>query len=98
MIESTLNQSAQWKKKTGQNAYTEPIFADAVDIQVRWEGGLRKVKDRQGNEVISQAKVFCVEIINPADVLVYGGRECEVINYTEHFDLDGEYSHREVYV
>lgn len=98
MIELILNQTASWKQKTGQNAYAEPIFATPANITVRWEGGLKKVKDQQGNEVIAQAKVFCQEEVNPGDVLLFAGRNCEVISYTEHYDLGGEYSHREVYV
>lgn len=98
MIELELNQTASWKQKTGVNAYGESIFADLVTISVRWEGGLKLVRNKDGKEVVSQATVFCLESVGVDDVLIYGGRDHIVLNYAECPDLEGNINHREVYV
>lgn len=98
MIADKLNQTATWKRKTGVNEFGESIFADPVEIAVRWEGRRRLVRDKQGKEVISESEVFCVEAVLPDDVLTYGGRNWVVITVSEVPGLDGTISHREVAV
>ncbi len=98
MITCYLNQTATWKRKTGNNEYGEPEFAASVDISVRWEGRRRLVRDRQGKEVISESEVFCVENIQPDDILTYGGRDWPVIAVSEIPDLSGNVMFREVAV
>lgn len=98
MIRNYLNQIAVWKKKTGQDGYGEPIFADPVTIKVRWEGRRRLVRDKTGKEVVSESEVICIEDVRPDDVLAYGGREWVVIAVGEAPGLSGSISHREVAV
>lgn len=98
MIGNYLNQVAQWKRKTHDNKYGEPVYADPVTIKIRWEGRRRLVRDKQGKEVVSESEVICVEDVQPDDVLVYGGREWPVITVSEVPGLNGELDHREVAV
>lgn len=95
MIEGKLNQIALWKRVTGKNEYGEPITVDA-DIRVRWEGKRRLVRDAMGQEVISEALVFCLEDVQPGDVLVWQEREWPIIMVSEIISLNGTTSHREV--
>lgn len=95
MIEQYLNQTAIWKRVTGLNEYGEPITISQV-IKVRWEGKRRLVRDKQGQEVVSEARVFCLEAVQPGDILEYGGKEWSVIAVTEIPDLDGQVIYREV--
>lgn len=97
MIEGYLNQRAVWKRKTGQNEYGEPETS-SKSIKVRWEGKRRLVRDNQGQEVVSEARVFCVEPVKPGDKLEYAGREWPVIAVSTIPGLDGNESHREVAV
>jgi len=97
MIEGYLNQRAVWKRKTGSNEYGEPVTKQKT-IKVRWEGKRRLVRDQYGNEVISEARVFCVETVGPGDVLTYDGTDWPVITVSEIPGLDGAEQFREVAV
>jgi hypothetical protein len=94
MIEGYLNQRAVWKRKTGQNEYGEPVTSSKI-IKVRWEGKRRLVRDNEGREVVSEARVFCIEPVNPGDKLEYDGREWPVIAVSIVPGLDGKENHRE---
>ena len=94
MIEGYLNQRAVWKRKIGSNEYGEPVTKQKT-IKVRWEGKRRLVRDNEGREVVSEARVFCVEPVKPGDILEHGGREWPVIAVSSVPGLDGNESHRE---
>ncbi|SMB97782.1 hypothetical protein SAMN00808754_1943 [Thermanaeromonas toyohensis ToBE] len=95
MIADYLNQTATWKRTVGLNEYGEPITTSQT-IKVRWEGKRRLVRDRQGQEVVSEARFFCLEEVQPGDIVEYGGREWPIIAVTEIPDLDGNIIYREV--
>ena len=97
MIRCYLNQTAVWKYVIGQNMYGEPE-TEEKEIRVRWEGKRRLVRDNEGREVVSEARVFCVEPVKPGDILEHGGREWPVIAVSTVPGLDGSESHREVAV
>ena len=97
MIRRYLNQTAVWKYVIGQNMYGEPE-TEGKEIRVRWEGKRRLVRDNEGREVVSEARVFCVEPVKPGDILEHGGREWPVIAVSTVPGLDGKESHREVAV
>ena len=95
MIKGYLNQTATWKRVVGQNMYGEPE-TEEKEIKVRWEGKRRLVRDNEGREVVSEARVFCVEPVKPGDILEHGGREWPVIAVSTVPGLDGKEAHREV--
>ena len=95
MIEGYLNQRAVWKRTIGSNEYGEPVTKQKT-IKVRWEGKRRLVRDNEGREVVSEARVFCVEPVKPGDILEHGGREWPVIAVSETPGLDGRIHFREV--
>jgi hypothetical protein len=97
MIEGYLNQRAVWKRVVGQNMYGEPETKQKA-IKVRWEGKRRLVRDNQGREVVSEARVFCVDAVKPGDILKYEDRDWPVISVSIVPGLDGSESHREVAV
>ena len=94
MIEGYLNQRAVWKRKTGSNEYGEPVTRQKT-INVRWEGKRRLVRDNQGREVVSEARVFCTEAVKPGDELEFDGRSWPVIAVSTVPGLDGKENHRE---
>jgi hypothetical protein len=97
MIKGYLNQTAIWHYVTGQNEYGEPQTSSKT-IKVRWEGKRRLVRDNEGREVVSEARVFCVDAVKPGDSLEYGGRKWTVLAVSTAPDLDGKEAHREVAV
>ena len=98
MIKGYLNQTATWHYTTGQmNEYGEPETS-SKSINVRWEGKRRLVRDNEGREVVSEARVFCVEPVQPGDLLKYADREWPVIAVSIVPGLDGKEAHREVAV
>lgn len=97
MINDYLNQTATWHCVTGMNEYGEPEFG-SKSIKVRWEGKRRLVRDNQGQEVVSEARVFCVEPVKPGDILKYEDREWPVIAVSTVPDLGGKEAYREVAV
>ena len=97
MIQDYLNQTATWKRVVGQNMYGEPE-TEEKEIKVRWEGKRRLVRDNEGREVVSEARVFCTEAVKPGDELEFDGRSWPVIAVSTVPGLDGMESHREVAV
>ena len=97
MIKGYLNQTATWHYVTGQNEYGEPQTS-SKSINVRWEGKRRLVRDNEGREVVSEARVFCIEAVKPGDKLEFDGRRWPVIAVSTVPGLDGKEAHREVAV
>ena len=98
MIKDYLNQTAIWHYTTGQmNEYGEPSTSSKT-IKVRWEGKRRLVRDNEGREVVSEARVFCVDAVKPGDELEFDGRRWPVIAVSCVPGLDGVENHREVAV
>ena len=65
---------------------------------MRWEAKRRLVRNPQGQEVISEARVFCKSAVQPGDVLEFNGRNWPVITVSETPGLDGMTYFREVLV
>ena len=98
MIQNYLNQTATWHYTTGEmNEYGEPVTSSKT-IKARWEGKRRLVRDNEGREVVSEARVFCIEPVKPGDILKYEDRDWPVIAVSTVPGLDGSESHREVAV
>jgi hypothetical protein len=98
VIRGYLNQNARWKKLISKDGYPPQPEEPGTEIKVRWEAKRRLVRNAQGQEVVSEARVFCLESIQPGDVLEYGGRDWPVIAVSETPGLDGKAMFREVAV
>ena len=95
MIGAYLNQTATWHYVTGYDDYNQPVTSSKT-IPVRWEDKRRLVRDSEGREVVSEARVFCTENVRTGDRLEYAGRKWPVIAISIIPGLDGEEDHREV--
>ena len=95
MIGAYLNQTATWHYATGHDDYNKPITS-SKSIPVRWEGKRRLVRDKEGREVVSEARVFCTANVKAGDRLEYGGRQWPVIAVSIVPGLNGAEDHREV--
>jgi hypothetical protein len=98
MIEGYLNQDAIWKRIESRDAYGKPKTITSTHIKVRWEGKRRLVRNAQGQEVVSEARAFCAEPVQPGDFINFNGKDWEVIAISEVPSLDGEVYFREVSV
>lgn len=97
MIGAYLNQTANWKTMVSEDGYP-PQPGTGTDIKVRWEDKRRLVRNPQGLEVVSEARVFCAEDVQPGDVLEWRGRDWPVITVSMVPSLDGKETFREVAV
>jgi hypothetical protein len=95
MIKEYLNQTATLKTTVGYNEYGEPIPSEKI-IPCRFEMKRKLVRDRQGNEVVSEATMYCIEPVNPDDRIVYNNKEYIAITVSEIVDLDGNIVYYEV--
>lgn len=98
MIGDYLNQTAFWRHVTGRDDFNDPAYAADQPITVRWEARRRLVRNAQGDQVVSEARVFTEASVEPGDVLVYGSREWPVIAVGQVVGLDGAEIGREVAV
>lgn len=98
MIRNYLNQTAQWKHINEHDGYNEAIYAEAVEIKVRWEGKQTVVRNKKGEEVISQATVYCSAHVVEGDLLTYGDRSWDVKAVDMPPSLDGKEGYRICYL
>lgn len=98
MVAGYLNQQATWKRMVSEDGYPPHPEEPGTYIKVRWKAKRRLVRNAEGVEVVSEARVFCVEDIRPGDVLEYGGRDWPVIAVSDAVGLDGATMFREVAV
>ena len=98
IIDSYTAQTATWKRRTGTDQFNDPVFEEST-IRVRWVYQFTQVKNDQGEEVTSSARVYTSEPVSIGDVLVGpDGRDWPVITVTRPTTLGGQESHREVMV
>lgn len=95
MIGDYLAHSVTWRQVGARDFYGTPTTEDTV-IRVRWEGRRALVRASNGEQVVSEAKVYTIHPVAIGDILVRDGKEWPVIRVTEISGLDGELQHREV--
>ncbi|KRQ86051.1 hypothetical protein ABG79_02183 [Caloramator mitchellensis] len=93
-----FNQKVKWYKKTGNNAYGQPIYAPAVEIPCRYEERMKLIRDKQGKESVSQGTFYLIEKVGLDDKLEYEGKQFNVMNYSDTVNLDGVFLFRKVWV
>lgn len=97
-MENLLNQTAILKSKTGQSGYGTPTYAEGIPIRVRWEGYIEQMKDENGQEITSNARIFTTVPVKPDDILIYEGEEWVVVKILSIPGIDGTIHHWEVFV
>jgi hypothetical protein len=67
---------------TGQDNKRKPTYAAPVNRQAIWQDDVRSVRDADGNEVLTQARVSFLEnvTIGARDVLEWSGRSGPVLS------------------
>lgn len=95
MISDYCNQTFVWKSKSGVNDFNEPSYEDKT-TKGRLEFKRRLIRNKLGQEVISEAKYFTNDNIKVDDALVYDNRNWIVISVSPQADLDGNVQFHEV--
>lgn len=97
MIEAYTNQSAGWQiNKKEPNQYNEPTYEDSVDIDCRFEYKRRMVRNKQGQEVISEATLFTKSAVKPDDLITFDEIDWVVLAVANEVGLDGSIAFYEV--
>lgn len=76
---------------TGRGEYAPPEL-----LRCRLQDDRQLVRDEKGDQVVSEAALYCVEPVGPKDVLVINERDTPVIRAAAKVDLYGQYDHTEV--
>lgn len=96
MMNNYLNQLAIWLKASSTlDAYGAPSFTQRL-IKVRWEYKRRLVRNKEGQEVVSECRVFCKEPVEVGDKLMYMDKTYPVIAISILPALSGTEQYREV--
>ena len=94
MIADYCNEKAQWKHLTGNDEYGDPVYAPPVTIDCRIERKHRLVRDRQGNQVVSDSRIYTPSPVKCDDVV----NDRVVIADEDIKDLDGNVEGYVVYL
>lgn len=78
------------------NEYNEPTHATPVNIYCRFEFKRRMVRDKQGQQVISEARLFTESHVKPDDLITFDGIDWPVIAVADQPGLDGDIEFYEV--
>jgi hypothetical protein len=98
IIGSYTNQKAAWKRVTGTDQFGDHTHATAT-IDAQWEWKTRLVRDSEGVERTSSARVYTNAPVQAGDTLTDpDGVDWVVIRADQQVWLNGKPAHREVYV
>ena len=88
MITDYLNQTVTYKAVSTTSEYGEKTFSTST-IAARYEYKRRMVINREGEEVLSTARCFCLSAIKPGDVITFDSKDWIVIDVENNVGLDG---------
>jgi hypothetical protein len=84
---------------TGRTGSGKPIYGViATGVPCRFQGKRSRVRNRQGEEVVTQAEVWTTYPIEETYRVTYQGHAYEVLAVEDVVGLDGQLSHKKVYV
>jgi hypothetical protein len=84
--------------RTGQGFHGDVIYANPVNLNVRWQDSSRLLHLENGETKQAQAKVFSESSVKVGDKLKRNGTEYIVFSGGDVQDGFGEFHHSEVYL
>ncbi|MDF2884739.1 MAG: hypothetical protein K0R54_5309 [Clostridiaceae bacterium] len=93
MIEDYFTDKKVWRHVTGTDDYNQPTYDDKT-IDCKFNQKIKLVRDKTGNQVVSQANVFCKDAVLIDDLI--DGRV--IISVLTLDGLDGIIEGYEVYL
>ena len=88
MLKNYTNQALTRKSQTAIDEYGSPTYSSTT-IQGRFEYKRKMIRNRDGREVLSQARIFTESAIRPGDVITFDSRDFPIIDVFNVYDLDG---------
>ncbi len=83
-----MSQTATWKHKTGSDGYDDTY--SSASITCRIEQKTQMIKTLAGDTLESVAMLWCIEDVQPGDVITFQGRDFSVGGIvSQATDLDG---------
>lgn len=99
MITGYLNQSLQIKRKISIDAYGKAAYSASETLKARVEEKRSLVRDKTGNQVVSQATIFVSGSVGLEDRVIFSdGREFPVIVVLSMPSFTGDVEYWQVYV
>lgn len=92
MMEDYCPDSVVWKHIVNSNAYNEPEYAEPMTIKCRKEQKVRLVRNKNGEQVVSDTRLYTVSPIEIDDLI----DDRVVISVLTLKDLDGSIEGYEV--
>lgn len=83
------NQKIVWKKKDTTNKYNKSSYLADKTIDARFEYKRKLVRAKNGESVISEARLFTETAVRPDDIIVYDDIDWLVISVQNNIGLDG---------
>lgn len=93
LLSNYANQSLTWKQAGALNEYAEPTYTSTT-IKGRKETGFKLIRNAQGQEIVSSAKVFTESEVEANDLI--DGKL--VIAVTSQVNLNGSVEFYEVWL
>lgn len=82
----------------GDITYNPTLDDVPVQISCRIEYNLKEILDKDGNKIISEAKLFTDTKLNPLDIVIADGKRYTVKSCKRIDRLTGDFDHYEVYL
>lgn len=67
-----LNQSCVYWSPAGVNGFGEPLFADPVELDCRWEDKRELFRDKEGQDVMSSSVIYPESAVSLGGYLFLG--------------------------
>ena len=93
MINSYTNQTLTLKRPSTPNEYNEATYS-SISIKGRLENGYKLIRNKQGEETVSSARVFTKTLVQVDDMI----NDMLVISSEPLTDLDGSTGFYTVYL
>lgn len=82
----------------GDKEYSPPEKEPPVSFTARIEPMIKEVLDKDGNRVISEARLLTDEALKPLDKVIFDSRTWIVKTASPIYSVSGELDHWEVYL
>lgn len=97
MLTDLYFDSIEFRRRLGENAYGEQMFADAVEVKAHVEPSCQLVIDNKGEQAVASLLVFCdcETKVSVGDLANYQDKDYRVLR-VGFFSLEGKPHHLEV--
>lgn len=97
MFSHLLCNQVEIQKISGYDSYNKPIIEEAKTIKGKLEFDIKKVTNRNGDEVVSTGELRCLEELSINDKINVQGVWREIINVIPQDDFSGKVQYWVVY-